>query len=165
MSRRLGGAFIDLLILLVIAGALSSLITTIAPGTAQVRIDAEGTRTVIAGTQQMTWLPMLVFVLLTALYVVPMMALLGRTIGGFLVGIRCVRADNGAVPGWGVSLRRWLLLYGIAGALGFAPYVGGFAWLVTLVIGLSPLWDTTGRLRGYADRFAGDLVVRSRPIS
>lgn len=164
MSRRIGGAFIDLLILLVIAGALSSLITTIAPGTAQVRIDAEGTRTVIAGTQQMTWLPMLVFVILTALYVVPMMALLGRTVGGFLVAIRCVRSDTGAAPGWGVSLRRWFLLYGIAGALGFAPYVGGFAWLVTLIIGLSPLWDTTGRLRGYADRFAGDIVVRSRPV-
>ena len=164
MGRRVGGAAIDFVILLFAAGALSSLITTIAPGTAQVRIDADGARTVIAGTHQMTWLPLLVFVVLTALYVVPLMALFGRTAGGLLVGIRCVRTDTGGAPGWGVSLRRWLLLYGIAGVLGFAPYVGGFAWLVTLVVGLSPLWDMTGRLRGYADRFAGDIVVRSRPV-
>lgn len=163
MTRRVLGAVIDLVILLVLAGALSSLITTIAPGTAQVRIDAEGARTVITGTQQMTWLPLLVFVILTALYVIPCMALLGRTAGGFLTGIRCVRSDTGKRPGWGVSLRRWLLLYGIAGVLGFAPYVGGFAWLVTLIIGLSPLWDMSGRLRGYADRFAGDIVVLARP--
>ncbi|MBM3689325.1 MAG: RDD family protein [Actinobacteria bacterium] len=164
MSRRVTGAVIDLLILLFAAGALSSLITTITPSTAQVRIDAEGARTIIAGTQQMTWLPLLVLVILTALYVVPLMALFGRTIGGALVGIKCVRADTGKAPGWGVSLRRWLLLYGIAGALGFAPYVGGFAWLVTLVVGLSPLWDISGRLRGYADRFAGDIVVRTRAV-
>ena len=163
MSRRVLGAVIDLFILLVMAGAVSSLITTIAPGTAQVRIDADGARTVITGTQQMTWLPLLVFVILTAFYVIPFMALLGRTIGGFLTGIRCVRSDTGTRPGWGVSLRRWLLLYGIAGILGFAPYVGGFAWLVTLIIGLSPLWDMSGRLRGHADRFAGDIVVLARP--
>ena len=48
--------------------------------------------------------------------------------------------------------------------LAFAPIVGGWAWLVTLVIGLSPAWDRSGRLRGYADRFAGDLVVRA-PIT
>ena len=162
MPRRVGGAAIDVLVLLVLAGGISSLLTTVTPGTAQVRIGADGARTVLAGTQQMTWLPMLVFVILTALYVVPLMAVFGRTLGGVLVGIKCVRSDTGAVPGWGVSIRRWLLLYGIAGVVGFAPYVGGFAWLITLVVGLSPLWDASGRLRGYADRFAGDIVVRSR---
>ena len=107
------------------------------------------------------WLPLLIFTLLTAAYVVPLMALWGRTLGGWCVGIRCVRTDSGAAPGWGVSLRRWLLLYGIAGVLAFLPVVGGWAWLVTLVVGLSPAWDGSGRLRGYADRFAGDIVVRA----
>ena len=43
--------------------------------------------------------------------------------------------------------------------MSFIPVVGPFAWLMTLLVGLSPLWDSAGRLRGYADQFAGDLVV------
>jgi len=78
------------------------------------------------------------------------------------VGIRCVRADTGGRPGWALSCRRWLMLYGIAGALSFAPYVGPFAWLISLVVGLSPLWDSTHRLRGYADHVGRDVVVLAR---
>lgn len=161
LGRRILGAAIDTCLLLLVSGMLSARIAGTAAGTSQVRIGADGARSVLFSASEPLWLPLLVFTLLTAAYVVPLMALWGRTLGGWCVGIRCVRTDSGSVPGWGVSLRRWLLLYGIAGVLAFAPVVGAWAWLVTLVVGLSPAWDGSGRLRGYADRFAGDIVVRA----
>ena len=162
LALRVAGAAIDLVLLLVVSGVISAALLHAAPGTTQVRIDSSGARSAVAITGQPTWLPLLVFALVTALYVVPLMALWGRTIGGWCVGIRCARSDTGASPGWGVSLRRWALLYGLASIVGFLPVIGGFAWLITLVVGLSPAWDRSGRLRGYADRFAGDIVVRAR---
>ena len=112
------------------------------------------------------WFPLAVFFSVLALYTIPLMALWGRTLGGWGVGIRCVRADTGNRPGWRLSVRRWVVLYGVAGALSFVPVIGPVAWLVILLVGLSPLWDSTGRLRGYADQLAGDLVVRApRPAA
>jgi hypothetical protein len=91
------------------------------------------------------------------------MTVWGRTLGGWAVGIRCVRADTGARPGWALSTRRWFALYGAAGLLGFVPVIGPFAWLVTLIVGLSPMWDSTRLLRGYADHLGDDVVVMARP--
>lgn len=162
LSLRVAGATLDLVLLLVVSGVISAALLHAAPGTTQVRIDASGTRSAVAITGQPTWIPLAVFAVVTALYVVPLMAIWGRTLGGWCFGIRCARSDTGGAPGWGVSLRRWLLLYGAASVVGFLPVVGGFAWLITLVVGLSPAWDRSGRLRGYADRFAGDIVVRTR---
>ena len=161
LTHRLLGAAIDLVLLLVIAGVVSAAVLGATTGVTQVRIGADGQRSLVGAPGQPLWLPLLVFTVLTALYVVPLMAIWGTTVGGWCLRIRCVRADNGATPGWGVSVRRWLLLYGVAGALAFLPVVGGWAWLATLIVGLSPAWDRSHRLRGYADRFAGDIVVRA----
>ena len=159
---RVLGALIDYVLILVVAGLVSAALLRTGQGTTQIRIDAiTGETTTIAGFTTPMWVAPMLVTVFTAAYLVPSMALWGRTVGSWCVGIRCVRTDSGGRPGWAVSGRRWLLLYGIAAVASFLPYVGPVAWLITLVIGLSPLWDRSGRLRGYADRFAGDLVVNA----
>lgn len=163
LTRRVAGAAIDMALLMVVAGLMTSWLEGVTSGVTRVRIDAtSGVRVVDASVSLPLWLPVALLVVLTALYTVPLMALWGRTLGGLLVGIRCVRADSGTVPGWSLSMRRWFALYGAAGVLGFLPVVGPFAWLLILVVGLSPLWDGSHRLRGYADYFGDDVVVMAR---
>jgi hypothetical protein len=163
MTRRVGGAAIDMALLVAAAGLASSLLEGLTQGVTRVRIDAEtGQRSIDAALSLPMWLPVLLLVVFTALYTIPLMAIWGRTLGGWAVGIRCVRADTGERPGWALSTRRWFALYGAAGLLSFAPVIGPFAWLGILVVGLSPLWDSTRFLRGYADHFADDVVVMAR---
>ena len=163
MHRRVAGAAIDMALLLVVTGVLSSALEGLTAGVTRVRIDAQsGQRITDAAIALPPWLPVALLVGLMALYTVSLMAVWGRTLGGWAVGIRCVRADTGSRPGWGLSTRRWFALYGAAGLLAFVPVVGPVAWLATLVIGLSPLWDSTRLLRGYADHVGGDVVVMAR---
>jgi hypothetical protein len=160
LQRRAGGAAIDMALLLVVAGLLSARLEGMLGGVTRIRIDPlTGQRTVDAAASLPLWLPLAIFVALTAAYTIPLMAIWGRTLGGLVVGVRCLRADTGASPGWQLSTRRWFALYGAAGLLSFAPVIGPFAWLLTLIVGLSPMWDGTRLMRGYADRLGGDLVV------
>lgn len=162
MPRRVLGALVDLILVIVVSGMLVAWVDSTVSGVTRVRIDpATGGRTIDDAWTAPSWFAWGAFVVLMAAYVIPSMALWGRTLGGWAVGIRCVRADTGATPGWTVAVRRWFVLYGAAGLLGFAPVIGPWAWVVTLIVGLSPLWDGTHRLRGYADHVAGDLVVRA----
>lgn len=166
---RLGGAAIDALILLVGSGLVVAWLTARDFRTTQVRLDAlTGEQSVIAGATTSPWVVAGIPLLLTAAYMILLIGLWGRTLGGWAVGIRCVPVDPAsgsplpyARPGLIVGARRWLLMYGVAGALSLLPVVGGLAWLLVLVVGLSPLWDRSGRLRGWQDRFAGDAVVRA----
>lgn len=163
MSRRVAGAAIDMVLLIAVSGVVASLLERLTEGVTRVRIDAEtGQRTVDSAVALPTWLPLAILVVFTAAYTITLMALWGRTLGGVAMGIRCVSAETGAPPGWSPSTRRWLALYGAAGMLAFAPVVGPVAWLVTLVVGLSPLWDRARLLRGYADYAGGDVVVLAR---
>lgn len=163
LLRRVGGAAIDMALLVVVAGIASSSLESLTSGITRVRLDAEtGERTVDASISLPTWLPLAILIALTAAYTITLMAIWGRTLGGWAVGIRCVRADSGERPGWAVATRRWFVLYGAAGLLAFLPVIGPFAWLATLVVGLSPLWDRSRLLRGYADYFGDDVVVMAR---
>jgi hypothetical protein len=163
MSRRAGGALIDMVLLLVVAGIASSALEGLTSGITRIRIDAtSGERTIDASLNLPLWMPLAVFVVLTAAYTITLMATWGRTLGGWAMGIRCVRSDTGERPGWPLAARRWFALYGAAGLLAFIPVIGPFAWLVTLAVGLSPLWDSNRLLRGYADYLGGDVVVMAR---
>lgn len=166
VQRRVAGAAIDMALLIAVSGALAAMLEHLTSGVTRIRIDAQtGQRTVDTTLTLPTWLPLAILVVLTAAYTVPLMARWGRTLGGLAVGIRCVRVDTGAAPGWSLSVRRWVALYGAAGILAFIPVIGPFAWIVTLVVGLSPLWDGTHRLRGYADHLGHDIVIRTRPVT
>lgn len=165
MQRRLAGAAIDMVLLIAVAGIAASMLERATAGVTRVRIDAEsGARTVDTALSLPPWFPLALLVALTAAYTIGLMAVWGRTLGGWAVGIRCVRADTGRRLGWQLSTRRWFILYGAAGILSFVPIIGPFAWILILVVGLSPLWDSTQRLRGYADHLGGDMVVMAERI-
>ena len=84
------------------------------------------------------------------IYEVVMIATRGQTLGKMAMGIKVVRADNGARPGAGKSLGRWSLPYLIL----LIPLLG---WLFTLLCYLSLTW---GRDRqGWHDKAAGTLVT------
>jgi hypothetical protein len=163
VPRRLLGGAIDAVLILVITGFLWS---RFAPASVpvQIRIDATtGERTVIdAHAFSLDWLA-IISIAVAAAYVISFIALAGRTPGGWAVGIRCIRAATGARPGWSVSAKRWLVMLGIPAALGIVPVIGPWAWLLTIVVALSPLADRSGAMQGWQDRFAGDLVILDRP--
>lgn len=170
MTRRILGALIDVVLVLFVSGTMVAWLDSTISGVTHVRVvvdsGAMDSGVIDSTWAAPAWFPLAVFFSVMALYTIPLMALWGRTLGGWGVGIRCVRADTGNRPGWRLSVQRWAALYGVAGALSFVPVIGPVAWLVILLVGLSPLWDSTGRLRGYADQLAGDLVVRApRPAA
>lgn len=163
MPQRIVGAAIDALIITVLAGLASAWVASRTLTTVQVRIDAQtGERIVIDPAAVSLNVVAALPALLTAVYVIVGIALVGRTLGGWAVGIRCVRASTGGRPGWSVSVRRWALLFGIAAVGSVIPVIGPWAWVATAIVGASPLLDRSGWWRGWQDRFAGDLVVQAR---
>lgn len=166
MTQRLIGGAIDTALILIVSGVVTAFLTRSTPATTQIRINGEtGARTVISAASEAHWLIDAFPVLLTAVYAIVLIALWGRTVGGWCVGIVCIPADAPAAthrrrPGFLIAAKRWLVLYGAAGLLSFLPYIGTFAWLLTLAVALSPLLDQTDNRQGLQDRFAGDLVVR-----
>ncbi len=160
VPRRIAGAAIDALLIMVVVGVITP--TLRSEGTVkQIRIDAQtGEQIMINPHAELFDIADLLPFLVTAVYLIVAIATLGRTMGGWVVGITCVNAKTGGRPGWAVSTKRWFALFGIAAVLSIVPVIGPWAWLVTIAIGISPLWDRSGWLRGYHDRFAGDIVVR-----
>ena len=90
-------------------------------------------------------LPIVYFIVLWA------MAAKGSSPGKALLGIRVVRESNGRFPGAGLGLGR-LLLMGLL--IGITLYIGGF----------SPLWDKSGRRKGWWDSAAGTVVLNLSAI-
>lgn len=90
--------------------------------------------------------------LIGLLYEVVMIATRGQTLGKMMTSIKVVRADNGAVPGWGKSIGRWI----IPSVVLVIPYVG---WIVYLLIYLSLVWDSARQ--GWHDKAAATLVVKA----
>ena len=92
---------------------------------------------------------------LVFLYELALVALCGQTVGKMMTGVRVVRFDDGQLPGWGRSARRWLALYGPM----LIPSVG---WLIVLVVYVvSSRLDPHGR--ALHDRLAGTIVVAEQP--
>lgn len=97
---------------------------------------------------------LLVF-LITLAYEVVMIALRGATVGKQLLGVKVVRESDGQVPDWGPSLLRWIVPLAPA----IIPFIGA---LGTLVVYLSPLFDSSGRNQGWHDKVAKTLVISTR---
>lgn len=73
----------------------------------------------------------------------------GATLGKAAMGIIVVDQRNGARLGLGSSFVRQLI-----------PWVGALILFIgTLLVYLSPLFDNSGRMQGWHDKAAGDLVI------
>ncbi|WP_410789391.1 RDD family protein [Kribbella sp. C-35] len=91
-------------------------------------------------------------VLITVLYELLLTAFKGQTVGKMVMGIKVVRSSDGQVPGFGPAFMRWLL-----------PMIGSFLCYVgALLVYLSPLFDSSGRVQGWHDKAANTLVIGTR---
>jgi uncharacterized RDD family membrane protein YckC len=81
-----------------------------------------------------------------------LIALKGATLGKMAVGIRVVRVVDGQVPGWGPSFARW----GMAIGIGIVT-----CGLGTLLVDISPFFDSSGNNQGWHDKVAKTVVIRS----
>lgn len=85
-------------------------------------------------------------------YEVTMVATRGQTLGKVTAGITVIRSDNGQIPGWTRSLRRWI----VPALLLFVPYVGP---LLSFVCYLSLTWGN--RFQGWHDMAGGTYVIQN----
>ena len=97
-------------------------------------------------------LAVLVFWVVTILYEVSMIAVLGQTLGKKWAGVKVVRADDGAAPGWGKSFVRWLIPHVVL----LIPILGQVAMLLVYI---SPLFTPTRQ--GWHDMAASTAVLKS----
>ena len=138
MGRRLWARIIDL-ILLTVVGLIVIIVTFSRLG--------DNEWGFLAALAVITLLLLAVLLL----YEVSMIATLGQTLGKKWAGVKVVRADNGAVPGWGKSFVRWL----IPSVVNFIPIIGNAA---ALVVYLSPVFYPTRQ--GWHDMAASTAVVK-----
>jgi RDD family protein/DnaJ-like protein len=97
-------------------------------------------------------------VLIAFLYLVPLTALTGQTIGKRLQKIRVVKAADGSVPGWAVTAKRFSIPLGIALLLGVL-FLGEFALLLGIVAVVG--WVNRPDRQGLHDRLAKTVVVEA----
>ncbi len=81
--------------------------------------------------------------------------LTGRTLGHRLLGIRTDAVDSEAPVGAGRGLLRWLVL----ALCGVVPLVG------TVLVLVSPVFDSSGRRQGWHDKAARSVVISTKPIN
>jgi uncharacterized RDD family membrane protein YckC len=91
-----------------------------------------------------------------ALYEIVGIAVWGRTIGKWLLGIRVVDARRGTVPGWSESTMRW-----VPTLVTLVPLVGGLLSLGLWIWALVNLWANSKRQTPF-DLFAGTVVISDR---
>jgi len=162
VGRRAGAYVLDLLAISLVAGVAGA-ITALA-----VRLLARMSDLAAATTEmgQDAAATALVSALTTVYLVVGLVSLLcwvglalwegrtGRTVGNSLLGIRTVAVDGGPV-GAGRDLLRWLVL----AACGILPVVG------TVLVLVSPTFDSSGRRQGWQDKAARSLVRDVRGVA
>ena len=97
----------------------------------------------------------LVQLVVSALYEVLLLAYRGATLGKMAVGVKVVRLEDRTLPGLQRAATRWV----IPAVPGIVPGIGIF---LTIIVFLSPFFDPTKRNRGWYDRAAGTMAVRTR---
>jgi uncharacterized RDD family membrane protein YckC len=87
----------------------------------------------------------------TVSYELVMIAVKGQTVGKMVVGVKVVDQRNGQNPGWGASFVRILI-----------PQIANFFCGLGLLVYLSPMFDSSGRMQGWHDNVANDLVISTK---
>lgn len=94
----------------------------------------------------------MITVVITIAYELVLTAIKGQTLGKMIMGIKVVRSGDGQVPGFGPSFMRWLL-----------PIIGAIlCGIGAILVFLSPLFDSSGRVQGWHDKAANTLVIGLR---
>jgi uncharacterized RDD family membrane protein YckC len=149
LGRRLAARLVDGVLVGVVVGVLA--VAVFGAAATGLRTDRAGDVTSGGGGLVAAYLASAtVGLVVTLLYEVGLVATRGATLGKRLLRLKVVREADGAVPGWGPSVLRWVL-----------PQAVGFltCGLATVLVYLSPLLDGTGRRQGWHDKVARTLVV------
>lgn len=154
MASRLGARIIDVIILSIPAFIVFTLIGGSLAGQADVDpvtgelLNPEDVAGQLAAIVVFAGL----YSLLAVLYEVGFIGARGATPGKSVLGIKVVDEAGGGLIGWGRAFVRWLI-----------PFVGGIiCGIGQLVVYISPFFDGTGRLQGWHDKAARDLVIRTK---
>lgn len=149
MAKRLVARIIDGVLIGVVLVVLGGIL--LGGAASRMQMDAQGNVTAVSGGFVAAYLGYMGLALvLGLLYEVGLIALRGATLGKQLMKIKVVREVDGAVPGWGPSVLRWILPQG---ASALTCGIGG------IVVYLSPLFDNSGRQQGWHDKVAKTQVV------
>ena len=156
IARRFGGSLIDSLVLvpLLVAGVVARhtrFVRRVDPttGIAHLRLVSHHTSVAVS----------LLLLVPGALYAIGLIAVRGQTVGEMALGLRVARRVDGAIPGWAVSARRWLLpaiptIVRIA-----STRLGALLGLLVLVDFAWALWDPNRQC--LHDKLADTVVVNT----
>jgi serine/threonine protein kinase/uncharacterized RDD family membrane protein YckC len=150
--QRLGARLIDWLLNGVVYVACSVIFGLLASSTETVT-DAHGnTTTQMSGSGPLSLLAFGVAAGICVLYEWLMVAYKGATLGKMALGIKVVDETGGQILGRGRAFLRTVI-----------PFAAALACcLPGLLVYLSPVFDRSGRLQGWHDKAAHDLVIKSR---
>jgi uncharacterized RDD family membrane protein YckC len=152
LGSRALARIIDSVILTIIIYALWFLILGGAGAAAETNPDGTLTDESTGGILAALFGAFVVTVIITIAYELVLVAIKGQTVGKMIMGIKIVRSADGQVPGFGPAFMRWLL-----------PIVGAvICGIGALLVYLSPLFDSSGRVQGWHDKAANTLVIGLR---
>lgn len=102
----------------------------------------------------------LISVLVIYAYEAVMIGFWGATLGKMIMKVKVVKPRNGAVPGIGSGLVRYLIPGLVAFLFSLIPFAGVFLGEIGAIICfLSATFDSSGRRQGWHDKIAGTVVV------
>ncbi len=136
----------------VILGVLYMVITFLGIGAASQTVDPV-TGEVSGGGLTAIFVSYMILLTLGIAYEVVLIAIKGQTLGKMVMGVKVIQQANGQVAGWGPSFIRYLIPT-VASML-----TCGFGGLLVYI---SPLFDKSGRMQGWHDNAANDLVISTK---
>ncbi|MGH9243140.1 MAG: RDD family protein, partial [Acidimicrobiales bacterium] len=135
-----------ILYFIIVAGAIASTETTFNETTGQFESDAG------AGFFVVMLASVGIYIVLSVLYEVGLIATRGATLGKQIMGVKVITEDGTDPPGWGPAFMRWLI-----------PSVAAFVCsILTILVYLSVLFDNSGRRQGWHDKVAKTLVTSTK---
>jgi uncharacterized RDD family membrane protein YckC len=154
-GQRLGARLIDWVTYAIAYAACMLICAALASPTSHTVTDAYGrTTTESSGMGAAAiWIGYFTWIAICVFYEWLMTASKGATLGKMAVGIKVVNETTGQVLGHGPAFVRT-----------FVPFIAGavLCCVPGLVFYMSPLFDSSGRLQGWHDKFAHDLVIKTR---
>lgn len=136
----------------VILGVVYFILASLGIGALSSSVDPE-TGQVSGGGIAAVFVAYAIIGVLGILYEVVMIAVKGQTVGKMLMGVKVVKQASGEVAGWGPSFIRYIIP---AVASAVTCGLGG------ILVYLSPLFDKSGRMQGWHDNAANDLVISTK---
>jgi uncharacterized RDD family membrane protein YckC len=151
-GQRAFGRIIDAVIVFVVFGILYAIVVGVFIGTTDTTFNETTGEFETTGLGGFGLVIVSTLLLLVAqiLYEVAFVAVKGQTPGKMIIGTKVVQEQTGELIGWGPAFLRWLIVA-----------LGGFVCSIIgqIFVYCTVLFDKTGRMQGWHDKTAHDLVI------